>query len=58
MKLTKKLEAEVKEVYKVFWEKLLNADTAGMAEVMDIKFRQIGTTDGEIFSPEKTPSFL
>ena len=49
MKLTKKLEAEVRKVYKTFWDRLLKADTRGMAEVLDNKFKQIGTTDGEIF---------
>jgi hypothetical protein len=49
MKLTKKIETEVIKVYKTFWDQLLNADTIGMYKILDTKFRQTGTTDGEVF---------
>jgi hypothetical protein len=56
MKLTKKLEAEVKEVYRDFWESLLAVDLKKFNALLDDDFRQIGTTDGEVFFTRQAAS--
>ncbi len=49
MKLTKKLEAEVMDVYEAYWGGLLNVDMETYAAVLDNDFKLIGTTEAEIF---------
>jgi ketosteroid isomerase-like protein len=49
MKLTKKLESEVKKVYNTYWESYLGGDMETMASVMDEDIKVIGSTDGEVF---------
>ena len=49
MKLTKKLEAEVLNVYEAYWGGLLNVDMETYAAVLDKDFKLIGTTEAEVF---------
>jgi SnoaL-like domain len=49
MKLTKKLEAEVLDVYEAYWGGLLNVDMEIYAAVLDKDFKLIGTTEIEVF---------
>jgi signal transduction histidine kinase/DNA-directed RNA polymerase subunit N (RpoN/RPB10) len=53
MKLTKKLEAEMMDVYEAFWGGLLNVDIETYAATLDSEYRLIGTTDGEVFFNKK-----
>jgi hypothetical protein len=53
MKLTKKLEAEIMNVYEAFWGGLLNVDIDIYAATLDTAYRLIGTTDGEVFFNKK-----
>jgi len=53
MKLTKKLEAEMMDVYEAFWGGLLNVDIEIYAATLDTEYRLIGTTDGEVFFNKK-----
>jgi signal transduction histidine kinase len=56
MKLTKKLEAEIKQVYDEFWKRLLTVDLKPLNALLDDDFRQIGTTDGEVFFTRQAAS--
>ena len=49
MKLTTKLKAELRSVYDDFWNSLLTANTKKLALLFDDDFRQIGTTEAEVF---------
>ena len=53
MKLTKKLEAEVREVYDAFWESLLTVNMQKFNSFLDEDFKQIGTTEAEFFFSKK-----
>ena len=49
MKLTHKLEAEIKLLYDAFWKSMLNNDLKTFNSLLEENFRQIGTTEGEVF---------
>jgi SnoaL-like domain len=53
MKVTKKLESEVKQVYHAFWKSLLSVDMKTFNALLDDDFRQIGTTEAEMFFNKK-----
>ncbi|MBI5856347.1 MAG: nuclear transport factor 2 family protein [Sphingobacteriales bacterium] len=53
MELTKQLEKEVKEVYEAFWESLLNVDMKRFNSFLADDFKQIGTTEAEVFFNKK-----
>ncbi len=53
MKLTKKLEAEVRKVYESFWESLLNVNMKRFNSFLADDFKQIGTTEAEFFFNKK-----
>ncbi|HET6767154.1 MAG TPA: nuclear transport factor 2 family protein, partial [Chitinophagaceae bacterium] len=53
MKLTKKLEAEIRKVYEAFWESLLNVNMRKFNSFLSEDFKQIGTTDAEVFFSKK-----
>ncbi len=54
MKLTKQLETEVRQVYEAFWESLLNVKMKRFNSFLDENFRQIGTTEAEVFFNKKS----
>jgi signal transduction histidine kinase len=59
MKLTKKIQAEIMDVYEAFWGSLFYADIDIYAQVLDDNYRLIGTTGEEIFfSKKEAVSFL
>ena len=47
MKLTKKLEAEVRKLYKAFWDSYINGDLKTYASLLDADFTFIGSTEAE-----------
>src|SRR5688572_7402852 len=47
MKLTKKLEAEIRKLYEVYWHSYINADLETYAPLLDEEFRFIGSTEAE-----------
>ncbi len=49
MKLTKKLETEILDVYEAYWGGLLNVDMETYAVVLDKEFKLLGTTEAEVF---------
>ncbi len=53
MKLTKKLTAEILDVYEAFWGGLFNVDIELYSQVLDDSYRLIGTTEKEIFFSKK-----
>src|SRR6187402_987939 len=53
MKLTKKLEAEVRDVYNTFWESLLSVNMRKFNSLLEEDFKQIGTTEAEFFFSKK-----
>ena len=53
MKVTKKIEAEVRKVYEAFWESLLSVNMRRFNSFLDANFRQIGTTEAEFFFSKK-----
>ncbi len=53
MKLTKQLEAEIKDVYEAFWGSLFSVDMKIYTQVLDDDYRLIGTTEVEVFFNKK-----
>ncbi len=49
MKLTNKLEKEVRTVYDSYWESYLKGDITKMSSFMDDDVKVIGSTNGEVF---------
>ncbi len=49
MKLTKKTEAEVLQVYKTWWKSYLSGDVKTYDRYLDKEFRFVGSTDTEAF---------
>ena len=49
MKLTKKLEGEINQVYDTYWKALFIADIDAYTSVLDQNFKLIGTTETEYF---------
>jgi signal transduction histidine kinase len=59
MKLSKKLQAAILDVYEAFWGSLFHVDIEVYNEVLDDQYRLIGTTDKEVFFNKKdAASFL
>jgi signal transduction histidine kinase len=59
MKLTKKLEAELKELYVAYFESLFNANVRKYKSFLDDDFKQIGTTLEEVwFSKTEAGKYL
>ena len=54
MKMTKKLEEEIRQVYDAFWESLLSVNMRKFNSLLDENFKQIGTTEAEVFFNKKT----
>ena len=53
MKLTKKLEREILEVYHKYWDAYLKGDMRIMSSLMDENIRMIGSGQGEVFNNKK-----
>ena len=49
MKLTKKEETRLIEVYKSYWDGYLTGDVLNMSALLDDKNTQVGSADGEVF---------
>jgi len=47
MKLTKKLEAEIRKLYEVYWNSYINGDLETYASLLDEEFKFIGSTEAE-----------
>src|SRR5687768_12109748 len=47
MKLTKKLEVEIRELYQLYWDSYIYGDLATYASLLDEDFKFIGSTEGE-----------
>ena len=47
MKLTKKLEAEIRKLYEVYWNSYINGDMETYASLLDEEFKFIGSTEAE-----------
>ncbi|HET9433335.1 MAG TPA: nuclear transport factor 2 family protein, partial [Chitinophagaceae bacterium] len=47
MKLTKKLEAEIRNLYEVYWNSYINGDLETYASLLDEEFKFIGSTEAE-----------
>jgi len=59
MKLEKKMESEIKEIYDAFWKNLFSVNIKEMNILLDDDFRQIGTTEAEVFfNKEEVLKFL
>ncbi|HEY5917633.1 MAG TPA: nuclear transport factor 2 family protein, partial [Chryseolinea sp.] len=54
MKLTKKIEAEIRSVYQAYWESYLCGDLKTMGGFLSDDFILIGTSDGEVFNTKKS----
>src|SRR6187431_3630215 len=54
MKLTKKLEAEILEVYKTYWDAFLKGDIKSIASLVDDNCHVIGSSVGEVFNDKKS----
>jgi signal transduction histidine kinase/ketosteroid isomerase-like protein len=54
MKLTKKIEAEIRKVYQAYWDSYLCGDLKTMAGFLSDDFTLIGTSDGEVFNNKKS----
>ncbi|MGB5849905.1 MAG: nuclear transport factor 2 family protein, partial [Ignavibacteriaceae bacterium] len=53
MKLTKKLEKEVMEVYEAYWDSYLNGDVAAISTLLDESYTQVGSAETEVFANKK-----
>jgi serine phosphatase RsbU (regulator of sigma subunit) len=53
MKLTKKLEAEILELYHKYWDAYLNGNMRIMSSLMDENIQMIGSGMGEVFRNKK-----
>ena len=53
MKLSKKLEAEIKQVMKTYWDSYLKGDLKTWASFLPDGYRNIGTTEEEIWNSKK-----
>ena len=54
MKLTKKLEAEILEVYKTYWDAFLKGDIRSIASLVDDNCHVIGSSVGEVFNDKRS----
>ena len=54
MKVTKKVEAEIRGVYGAFWDSYLSGDVKTMGSFLSDDFTLIGTSDGEVFNNKKS----
>jgi ketosteroid isomerase-like protein len=54
MKLTKKIEAEIRSVYQAYWDSYLAGDLKTMGGFLSDDFMLIGTSDGELFNNKKS----
>ena len=53
MKLTKKLEAEILQVYNAYWESYVNGTWRKSASFLDDNVKMIGSTEDEIYNNKK-----
>ncbi len=53
MKLTKKLEKEIMQVYNTYWDSYLKGDVESMHPLLDDAYTQVGSAEGEVFSNKK-----
>ena len=53
MKLTKKLEKEIMQVYNAYWENYLKGDVEAMHPLLAGDYTQVGSAGGEVFSNKK-----
>ncbi len=48
MKISKKAEREILEVYNAYWGNYLKGNVKAMALLLDEKYTQIGSAEGEV----------
>ena len=53
MKLTKKLETEILNLYHKYWDAYLNGNMRVMSSLMDENIQMIGSGMGEVFRNKK-----
>ena len=53
MKLTQKLEKEIRIAYQAFWQNLFSVNINTLNTLLDDDFRQIATTEAEVFFTKK-----
>jgi signal transduction histidine kinase/ketosteroid isomerase-like protein len=53
MKLTKKQEQEIMQVYEAYWAEYLNGNVNGMVPLLDASYTQVGSAESEVFSTKK-----
>ena len=53
MKLTKKQEQEIMQVYEAYWAEYLNGNVEGMVPLLDASYTQVGSAESEVFSTKK-----
>jgi signal transduction histidine kinase/ketosteroid isomerase-like protein len=53
MKITKKQEKEIMQVYNTYWESYLKGDMKTMASLLEDDFKMIGSTEAEVFYNRK-----
>jgi len=58
MKLTKKLEAEIRKLYETYWNSYINGDLKTYASLLDKEFRFIGSTEAEALLNKKDSTSL
>ncbi len=53
MKLSKKKEKELMQVYEAYWAEYLNGNVDAMQALIDDSYTQIGSAESEVFSSKK-----
>jgi ketosteroid isomerase-like protein len=53
MKLTKKLEKELMQVYDSYWDSYLNGDVPAISTLLDESYTQVGSAETEVFTNKK-----
>ena len=53
MKLTKKQEQEIMQVYEAYWAEYLNGNVKGIVPLLDASYTQVGSAESEVFSSKK-----
>jgi len=53
MKLTKKLEAEIRKLYEAYWNSYINGDLETYTSLLDEEFKFIGSTEAEALLSKK-----
>ncbi|MFZ1805721.1 MAG: ATP-binding protein [Cyclobacteriaceae bacterium] len=53
MKLTKKLESEIRKAYLTYWESYFTGDLKTFSSIIDDSYTMIGTSEGEVINGKK-----